>query len=314
MDIISPDIEYLVGVSGGRDSMVLLNWLTALGFENLIICHFNHSLRGDDSDGDEKFVNETANDLGVECISVKNDSRVFAKQSKQSLETAARESRYRFFARIAKEKSCQRVILAHHADDQVETVVMNLFRGTGLKGLGGMNPVSHREVDGFPLEVIRPFLSVRRSEIDAYCEKNEIEFRDDVTNQETFATRNRVRLELLPLAEEIFQREPSKSILRVSEIARMEQAASLLRARRWLGQHLSEWGSLPVKSLRQLPPADLSRVLRLWLQNRDIPNVGFDVIQKVITMIRSKDKPAKVNLPGDNFARRRSGSIFLSDE
>ncbi len=120
--MISPDIDYLVGVSGGQDSIVLLYWLSEQGFKNLTVCHFNHCLRGRESENDERFVKRQAADLGLECITVKNDSRVFARQSKQSLETAARESRYRFFARIAKEKACQRIIIAHHADDQVETV------------------------------------------------------------------------------------------------------------------------------------------------------------------------------------------------
>ena len=87
IDLLSPDIEYLVGVSGGRDSMVLLHWLVDHGFKNLIVCHFNHSLRGKDSDGDETFVKDTAKGLGLECVSVKNDSRIFAEKSKQSIVT-----------------------------------------------------------------------------------------------------------------------------------------------------------------------------------------------------------------------------------
>ena len=155
--------------------------------------------------------------MGLDCVTAKGDSRSFARQNRQSLETAARESRYHFFAGVAKEKSCQRLILAHHADDQVETVLMNLFRGTGLKGLSGMTPVSDREIDGIHLEIIRPFLKVTRGELEQYRETHDLDFREDYTNSELFATRNRIRHELLPLADDIFSRDISPAVLRLSE-------------------------------------------------------------------------------------------------
>ncbi len=309
--LLSPDIEYLVGVSGGRDSMVLLHWLIENGLRKLFVCHFNHCLRGEESDGDERFVRETAERLGLLCISVRNNSRVFAEQSRQSLETAARESRYRFFARIARDRSCQRVVLAHHADDQVETVLMNLFRGTGLRGLGGMTPVSHREIDGMPLEVIRPFLQVPREGIEQYRAGRDIAYRDDSSNDELFAVRNRLRHELLPLARDIFQRDVGPAILRLSEMAEMESSAALLRAGRWLAKHLLANGNLPLRVLRQLPPAELNQVVHLWLRNRGVPDCGFREVQQIGEMVRSDDLPAKVNLPGDRFARRRAGEVFL---
>ncbi len=340
LELFSPDIQYLVGVSGGRDSIVLLHWLWLQGFRKLLVCHFNHCLRSSDSDEDELFVQKQADSLELKYFSERNDSKIFAAHSRQSLETAARESRYRFFARVAREHSCQRLILAHHADDQVETVLMNLFRGTGLKGLGGMEPVSHREIDGMPLEIIRPFLKLTRNDLEHYRAAQNLAFREDSTNNERFATRNRVRHELLPLASEIFSRSPSPAILRLSEIATMEYSASQLRARRWLdanqlpvaveslelrvesqkpqlidSQITTHNSQLPkgllLKNLRQLPPADLHHVIHLWLQNGKVANSGFQEVKQIIAMVRSDDKPAKVNLPGGRFARRRSGVVFL---
>lgn len=293
--------------------MVLLHWLVESGFRKLTVCHFNHGLRGKESDEDESFVRETASALELECISERNDSRAFADRSKQSLETAARECRYRFFARIAREKGCRQVVLAHHADDQVETVLINLFRGTGLKGLGGMTTVSHRVVDGIPFEVIRPFLGVTRGEVDQYRKEKEVVFREDATNSELIATRNRVRHELLPLARDIFQRDPGPSILRLSEIAGIEYSSAQFRASRWLSTHQDTDGSLLLKPLRQLPPAELHHILHLWLKNQEVRNCGFQEVKLIAEMVQSSNKPAKVNLPGDRYARRRAGVVFVTD-
>lgn len=311
LELLSKEIGYLVGVSGGRDSVVLLHWLMARGFEKLVICHFNHGLRGDDSDGDEAFVRELAAGHRLDFVSVKNDSRIFARQSRQSVETAARESRYRFFARTARERKCQRILLAHHADDQVETVLMNLFRGSGLRGLGGMDAVSHRDIDGMPLEIIRPFLAVTRARIEIYREAHQLDHREDATNGEPIAVRNRVRNELLPLAKDIFRRDVSDSILRISEIATMEFSAAQHRAVRWLKENRQPTGEIPVRELRQLPPADLHHILHLWLKQEEIPDYGLEEVRSLIEMARSDGKPAKVNLPADHHARRRSGWLFV---
>ncbi|MDF1812568.1 MAG: tRNA lysidine(34) synthetase TilS [Verrucomicrobiales bacterium] len=312
--LICADISYLVGVSGGRDSVVLLYWLKSQGIKNLVVCHFNHGLSGEDSDGDERFVAQKAEAMGFDCIRVKNDSAVYAKLSRQSLETAARESRYRFFARVAKERSCQRLILAHHADDQVETVLMNLFRGSGLNGLSGMEPVSHRKIEGLPLEIIRPFLNVSRESLEKYREERGLDFREDSTNSELIATRNRVRHELLPLANDIFSRDVSPAVLRLSKIVELEYSSAQIRAGRWLSAQRMSDGNLPVKALRQLVPADLNHVLHLWLKGWEIKDCGFLEVMKISEMVRSDDKPAKINLPGHLYARRRSGIIFISAE
>ena len=311
LSLLSPEIDYLVGVSGGSDSIVLLHWLVEQHFEKLVVCHFNHALRGEDSDGDEAFVRDLAADLRFEFVSVKNDSRISARQSRQSIETAARESRYRFFAQTARERKCQRLLLAHHAGDQAETVLMNLFRGTGLKGLGGMDAVSHREIDGMPLEVIRPFLAVTRARIEAYREAHQLAHREDATNGEPIAVRNRVRHELLPLAKDIFQRDVSDSLLRVSEIAAMEFSAAQHRAGRWLKENRQPTGEIPVRELRQLAPADLHHILHLWLKQEKIPDYGLEEVRSLIEMVRSDGKPAKINLPADHHARRRSGWLFV---
>ena len=311
-NLIHPDLDYLVGVSGGRDSVVLLHWLASVGVNRMLVCHFNHSLRGEDSDRDEQFVRELAGELECEFLSEKSDSLIFAETSRQSLETAARECRYRFFSGVARERSCQRLILAHHADDQVETVLMNLFRGSGIKGLAGMEPVSHREIDGTTLEIIRPFLNVNRETLEEYRKNRGLTFREDATNSELIATRNRVRHELIPLAADIFSRDTSQSILRLSEIARMEYAASELTARRWLDSHQLPDGALPLAPLRLLTPAEMSNVVFFWLKTQRVKNCGFQEVKRIIEMVQSNDRPAKINLSGARYARRRAGKVFVT--
>src|SRR5436309_11869325 len=152
-----PDARYLIGVSGGRDSIALLHWLVNLGYKKLIVGHLNHQLRGRSSDADARFVEK----LAVKCdLDFELDSanvRALAKKKKMSIETAAREARYSFFARVAKRRRFRTIFLAHHADDLVETFLLNLFRGAGTAGLAAMRQVSTRRIDKFDLVVVRPF-------------------------------------------------------------------------------------------------------------------------------------------------------------
>src|SRR4029077_17853471 len=127
-----PDAGYLIGVSGGRDSVALLHWLTNLGYRKLIVCHLNHQLRGRSSAADGRFVEKLAARYGADFEFGSANVRVIAKKKKNSIETAAREARYSFFARTAKRRRCHTIFLGHHADDLVETFLLNLIRGAGL--------------------------------------------------------------------------------------------------------------------------------------------------------------------------------------
>ena len=311
-DLLDPQIPYLVGVSGGRDSIVLLHWLLDIGFSRLIVSHFDHQLRGAESDKDRKFVEETAAELELECIiGLYENFNVGGGSPSDLSEQEARESRYAFFAETAQQENCQRIILAHHANDQAETVLLNLFRGAGLNGLAAMNFVSHREICDIPLEIIRPFLEVPHAEICAYQEDKAITYREDSTNCQAVAVRNRVRHELLPLAEDIFQRDPNPALLRISEISRREVSAAQLRSARWLNAHRDASDRLPVKLLRQFPPAELYHLLHTWLKEQNVPDIGYREVQELAELARSQSRPAKINLPGRLHARRRSGWLFL---
>jgi tRNA(Ile)-lysidine synthase len=188
----------VVAVSGGLDSMALLDYLAhSLGHRLvLVVAHLNHSLRGSESDGDEMFVRDVAARYGLRIVCDRVDVTAVARKRGISLEEAGREARYAFLAEVAARVAASSIALAHHADDQAETVLIRLLRGSGTTGLRGMNPVSS------DARHIRPFLRVTRHQIEEYAAERCLDFRTDNSNTDRSFLRNRIRHELLPLLKE----------------------------------------------------------------------------------------------------------------
>lgn len=184
----------LVGLSGGADSVALLRLLGSLGYECVAV-HCNFHLRGEESDRDQKFVERLCAGLGVVLSVVHYDTVEFARERQCSIEMAARELRYNDFERLRAHYDCQAIAVAHHIDDSVETVLMNLVRGTGLRGMTGI-----RARNG---NVIRPLLCLRRYDIENWLREQGHEYVTDSTNLECDYTRNKVRLQLLPLLRQL---------------------------------------------------------------------------------------------------------------
>ena len=138
--------------------MALLDALISLGYRRLVVCHLDHQLRGRSSAADGKFVKALAARLKLECAIGRIDVGALARRTKQSNETAGRKARYEFFARIARRRRCRTIFLGHHADDLVETFLLNLFRGAGPAGLSAMRVVATRPVSGVQLTIVRPLL------------------------------------------------------------------------------------------------------------------------------------------------------------
>jgi len=298
---------HLVGVSGGRDSVALLEALVRLGFEKLVVCHLDHGLRGRASAGDARFVAALAKRLGLEAETGRAD--VAEEAGGSSLETAAREARYRFFAQAARRRRAGRVILAHHADDQVETLLFNLFRGTGLAGLGGMKPFSRRAIrleEGRPvhLALYRPMLGLWREEIDAYVAARRLRYREDASNRSMEPMRNRIRHELIPAVERLFGRAVRPALLRTAELAREEEAL--------LGELAgpAPEGALDVPTLKAQPVALQRRQILAWLRRAGVPEAGYELVERVRALLAG-GAPAKVNLPGGRHVRRREKRLFI---
>ena len=323
-----PKARYLIGVSGGRDSVALLHWLVSLGYKRLIVCHLNHRLRGRFSDADARFVKTlvarysrelvrqalrgpgmrdarptTAGRVQFELRSI--NIRALGKQKKMSIEAAAREARYAFFAETAQRQKCRTIFLAHHADDLVETFLINLFRGAGNSGLAAMREISTRRGDGVDLTIVRPFLRVWRKEIDDYVGEHRLAFREDATNKNLAPLRNRIRHRIIPYLEKTLGRKIRQNIWRTAMIGADEE--------KWIEGELpdSTHADLSVVQLRALPIALQRRALLKWLRAQNISDVGFDAIERVRSLTDRDARIAKVNLPENRHARRRSGKIFL---
>jgi tRNA(Ile)-lysidine synthase len=299
--------RYLVGVSGGRDSVALMHWLKTSGYDNVIVCHLNHQLRGRSSDADAKFVEKLASKYDVDFELGCTDVRALAAKGKKSLETAARDARYSFFAGIAKRRRCHTIFLGHHADALVETFLLNLFRGAGTTGLSAMREISTRRIDAADLTAVRPLLGVWRTEIDKYVREQGLKFREDASNRDLTPLRNRIRGRVIPYLEKSIGRNIRQSIWRTAAImAEEENFFETL-----LPEKLSGLTALTVEPLRKMALAVQRRMLHKWLRACDVPDLTFDLVERVRGLLDLTKGVAKTNLPGNRHARRRAGKIFM---
>ena len=206
----------IAGVSGGADSVCLLFMLKELKKEmslELTAVHIHHGLRGDSADADERYVKELCERLGVRCLTFHENVEQYAKEQRLTLEEAGRNIRRRTFEKVCKERNGTKIALAHHQNDNAETLLWNLSRGCGLRGLGGISPV-----EGDPVQYIRPLLCVQRREIEAFLQEKGISYCTDETNLEDHYTRNRIRNHVIPYLE---QEINPQAVLHMSET--MEQ-------------------------------------------------------------------------------------------
>ena len=238
--------KVLVALSGGADSVALLRVLLVLGY-HCEAAHCNFHLRGEESDRDERFVNELCKGLGVTLHVTHFDTVTYASRHHVSIEMAAREMRYDWFEQLRKERGMAVIAVAHHRDDSVETLLLNLIRGTGIAGLTSMKPRN-----GF---VVRPLLTVSRKDIESYLSEHGVSYVVDCTNLESVYIRNKIRLQVLPLLRSI---NPSvdhsiySSILNLREVESVYKAAIHEQEQNVL-EYKGEYIYIPVEKLKQLP-------------------------------------------------------------
>jgi tRNA(Ile)-lysidine synthase len=233
--LISPEEIVVVGVSGGADSVCLLHvlakWRKGLGIK-LHIAHLNHQLRGVESEADAEYVSNLAGSLGIPITIDRQDVAAYRTERNCSIEEAARELRYAFLARVAREVGANRIAIGHTRDDQVETILMHILRGTGITGLCGLAPRSPMAYDrqgiSWPakqsnLLVIRPLLDITREETTSYCQEHQLAPRIDSSNLSPSFLRNRLRLQLLPLLRQ-YNPSVDQALLRLANIAKEDSA------------------------------------------------------------------------------------------
>lgn len=296
--------KVLCAVSGGLDSMCLLFMLDAWcrGRDRTVIAaHFNHQLRGGAADRDEEFVRETCGQWGIPLAAGRGDVRECAKREGLSVEEAARTLRYGFLRRTAAELECERVYTAHHADDNAETVLLNLIRGTGLKGLTGMD----WERDG----ICRPLLGVTREELEAYAVRWSVPHVEDETNADPgAASRNLLRLRVMPLLKELNPRAVEHIGQTARRLRGVDRSLEADAAARTAHVEVREGrATLSMDALAQAPEAVRPRMLLrlfdlLGVGRKDIGAVHLEALME-LTRRTAWGKEGRLSLPHGVTAR-----------
>lgn len=301
--------KFLVGVSGGLDSMALLHLLHRNGFRKIVICHLNHGLRGGESAGDARFVKRVAQRLGFPVEAEKVNLLKGLESSSDSLETFGRKARHLFFAKCGRKHRCNAILLAHHADDQAETVLWNLARGA--LGCRGMSEITDFKMDGRKMSVVRPLLKVRKSELTDWMGDQGLKWREDASNSVNDVVRNRLRNEAVPLLSEISRRDIVPALVRAAETD--SQWRDLMD---WSVEHagvIDPQGRLHVNAMRGLPEILKRAVFADFIRGVGISKIDQDLLCRCVGLL-DVTTAARVNLPDGGCIRRRSGRIFVEQE
>jgi tRNA(Ile)-lysidine synthase len=301
--------RWLAGISGGADSVAMLHLLHRNGFRKIVACHLDHRLRGRASTADARFVEKLAERLGYPCESAAVDVRSRMKLHGESMETAARHARHEFFSECAAKFHCRRILLAHHAGDQAETVLWNLLRGS--HGLRGMREEQEIRIGGKPLKIIRPLLGLRHAELVKWLRDHSLDWREDASNREAAAIRNRLRNEVFPLLTEITGRDPVAAFIRGAEDTAEREAfeAAMLDETNVEDPQ----GRLHLPALLKLPPLLARLAVRRYLLNHGIADIDRALLERAVSLL-DPDGPPAINLPGGGRLRRRAGRIWVAAE
>ena len=295
--------KLLVAVSGGPDSVCLLHILFKLKDElgtGLHIAHLNHQLRGADSEADAEYVTELAHPLGIPVTVERRDVKSYQAKHRLSLEEAAREVRYTFLAEAAMSTGARQVAVGHTVDDHVETILMHLIRGSGTRGLHGLQPRTEWQFQGSSLTVIRPLLSTSRAETTSHCHRHQLMPRLDVSNLSLSPLRNRIRLELLPLMQS-YNPQITEALLRMARIAGDDLDFINEESKQLWEQTAQEQENtiiLDKKQFLELPLALKRHLLRVAIEKL-IGNLKDVETRHIEQLIAALTKPAgrKISLP-----------------
>ena len=288
--------KVVVAVSGGPDSVCLLHILLGLRDKpgvTLHVAHLNHQLRGDESDADASYVTDLAQRLGLPATVEKRDVKAYQRSKRLSLEEAAREVRYNFLADVARATGAEAVAVGHTLDDHIETILMHLIRGSGTRGLRGLQPSSQWHSGKAALNVIRPLLEVSREETVAYCHRHRLKPRLDTSNLSLSPLRNRIRQQLIPLLQS-YNPQVGDALLRTARIASDDLAALEEVALELGGNIVTEQERTVIldrERFIKLPPALQRHLLRAAMEKLvgNLMDIESRHIEEVMTSLH---KPA----------------------
>lgn len=314
-DLFRPRETVLVAVSGGIDSVALLHALKELGI-GVAAAHVDHGLRGEESRGDALFVRELAEEWQVPFYTKEFDVRAYAEEHKLSTQVAARELRYGYLTEVARAICAQKIATAHHADDQAETVLMRIVRGTSIRGVAGI-PL-RREERG--IEVVRPLLEVWRSEIMQYANERGIPHREDSSNASIKYLRNKIRLQLLPHLQSEYNSGVKAALLQIADHAREDEE--------YLGRLAEEAFSTHVKRenphrmridrnhMAMMPLSLQRRLITLILYYLRGNNVQWEQvhINSIRSLAASPSPSGEIRLPDGLLAWCEYGDLLIGDD
>lgn len=312
-NLIEKGDKIVLGLSGGPDSVCLLHILNRLR-EVLDIevyaAHLNHQIRGLEAQQDALYVSQLCESLGVTFFVKSINVPQYCKDNKLSLEEGARKLRYEMFFEIKESLNANKIAIAHNMNDQAETVLMRMMRGTGLQGLKGIDYIR----DGV---IIRPILDIERSEIEAYCEEHKLNPRIDSTNLESIYTRNKIRLELIPYMKENFNSNVTESIVRMSNSLKCdnefieEEALKQFRNISCINE-----GNLEIKieKFKNLHKSLKSRIIRHVIKNvlGDTNFIDQKHIEEVIDLEGENKIDKRIVLPRGLFVYRQKGKLLFT--
>ncbi len=311
-DMLSFDDKILVGISGGPDSVTLLKII--LSFRQkyhllIYIAHLNHMLRGKESDEDANFVKNLAQELDLPCEIESCNLTKIARKKRLTLEEAAREYRYMFYLKTAQKFGANKIALGHNADDQVETVLMRILRGSGLEGLMGIPPVRDK--------IIRPLIECTREEIEEYCQEHQIEYRIDSTNKEILYFRNKIRLELLPLLSHEYNKNIKDIILHlqsiISEVSKYLQQKTELIFREIAEIEGRENVVIDLKSFNSLPIVFKRRIIRksIEVMKGNLYSISFTHNDEILKLTEYQSGEKEIHLPDNLRARKIYNQLII---
>ncbi len=326
-DLLVPEAHWVIGLSGGPDSTLLLHTMRDLAERaelnwKLFPAHFHHGLRGEEADADAAFVSDLADELGLPFFTEKADVRELAARKGGSMEEVARYHRYAFLERVALKTGSDLVAVAHHADDNAETVLHRICRGTGMRGLAGIRELRPVQPDSH-IRLVRPLLTQRRATIEELCADRGFRVRTDSMNQSEEFTRGRIRHKIMPLLTTALNPQVSDALLRLSEHAR------------WLGSYLEDAAARTFDALviadgpdevvlnrraltakQKIIQAEVVRHAISVLLGRE-QDMSFTHVEAILRLAEDTSSGKEVHVPGPVVVRARYDRLEfgpLSDE